>query len=175
YFAAEVARTFGWLAAAIAYSLTLAYASEHVLSMFASESTGLALGALGIAFLVRFVRTESWPDAWFGISILSIGLFTRAGAMFALLLLIAWTVWHAKPLQGWNRYSFLLTGTACAAAGYILQRVLLAIIGDPSGGHLSNFSFFLYGLATGSRNWREALLIYGVETPWPVEVTNMIM
>jgi hypothetical protein len=70
---------------------------------------------------------------------------------------------------------FLLSGTGCVAAGYLLQRALLALFGDPSGGYLSNFSVVLYGLATGSRDWREALVLYGVETPAPVETMNHIL
>lgn len=175
YLAVQVTRTFGALAGVVSYVLILAYASEHALSMFVSESTGLFLGALGMALLVRFIRTDAWPDAWFGIATLSIGLFTRAGALLALALLLLWVIWQAKPLLGRDRYWFALKGVGCILAGFLLQRILLAMSGDPSGGHLSNFSFFLYGLATGSRDWREALVTYGVETPWPVEAMNMIM
>src|SRR5436190_11388945 len=58
YLALQVAKTFGWLAAAVAYGLVLAFASEHALSVFTSEATGLALGLLAAGFLVRFVRTD---------------------------------------------------------------------------------------------------------------------
>jgi len=175
YLSLEVARTFGWVAAAVTYGLVLAFASEHVLSMFASEASGLFLGLLGIGLLVRFVRTDSWSDALFGIAALSIGLFTRAGAMLALPLLMFWIIWHAEHLRGRERYAFLAKGICSIAAGYLLQRALLALLGDPSGGYFSNFSVVLYALATGSRNWREALVIYGVETPSPVETMNMIL
>lgn len=175
YFSLQVARTFGWLAAAVAYGLVLAFASQHALSVFTSESTGLFLGLLAAGFFVRFVRTDGWPDAWAGIAALSIGLFTRAGALLVLPVLLLWILRQAGPLHGRNRYVFLLGGTGCVAAGYLLQRALLALFGDPSGGYLSNFSVVLYGLATGSRDWREALVLYGVETPAPVETMNHIL
>jgi len=175
YLSLEVARTFGWVAAAVTYGLVLAYASEHVLSMFTSESSGLFLGLFGIGLLVRFVRTDSWSDALLGIAALSIGVFTRAGAMLALPLLMFWIIWHAEHLRGRQRYAFLGKGICSIAAGYLLQRALLALIGDPSGGYFSNFSVVLYALATGSRNWREALVILGVETPPPVETLNMAL
>lgn len=175
YLSLEVARTFGWVAAAVTYVLVLAYASEHVLSMFTSESSGLFLGLLGVGLLVRFVRTDAWSDALLGSATLSIGLFTRAGAMLALPLLMFWIVWQAEHLRGRERYAFLAKGISCISAGYFLQRALLALIGDPSGGYFSNFSVVLYALATGSRNWREALVIHGVETPPPVETLNMVL
>lgn len=175
YLSLEVARTFGWPAAVATYALVLAYASEHALSMFTSESTGLFLGLLGTGFLVRFVRTDVSRDAWLGIAALSIGLFTRAGAMLALPLLLLWILWQAGPLRGRNRYAFLAKGTCCIAAGYLLQQALLVLVGDPSGGYFSNFSIVLYALASGSRNWREALIIHGVETPPSVETLNMVM
>jgi hypothetical protein len=175
YLSLEAGRTFGWAAAVVVYLLVLAYASTHALSTFTSETSGLFLGAIGLAFLVRFMRTEAWPHAWSGIAILSIGLFTRAGAMLALPLLLAWIAWHARPLRGRERYAFLFAGTCSVAAGYILQKVLIALVGDAPSGHFSNFSVVLYGLATGSRDWREALVFYGVETPSPIETMNMIM
>lgn len=175
YLSLEAAKTFGWLAAAVTYGLGLAFASQHALSMFTSESTGLFLGLLAVGFLVRFVRTDAWPDAWAGIAVLSIGLFTRAGALLVLPLLLLWIIGQAKPMRGRHRYVFLLGGTGCVAAGYLLQRALLVSLGDPSGGYLSNFSVVLYSLATGSRDWREALVLYGVETPAPVETMNLIL
>jgi len=175
YFALEVARTFGGLAAAVACGLVLAFASQHALSVFTSESTGLFLGLLAAGFLVRFVRTDAWPDALAGIAALSIGLFTRAGALVVLPVLLLWIIRQGRPLLGRSRYGFLLGGTACVAAGYLLQRALLVFFGDPSSGYLSNYSVVLYSLATGSRNWREALLLYGVETPSPVETMNNIL
>ncbi|HEV8097368.1 MAG TPA: hypothetical protein VGP71_16695, partial [Burkholderiales bacterium] len=175
YFSLQVAKTFGWLAAAVTYALVLAFASQHALSVFTSESTGLFLGLLAAGFLVRFVRTDAWPDAWAGIAALSIGLFTRAGALLVLPVLLLWILRQGRALHGRNRYLFLLSGTGCVAAGYLLQRALLALFGDPSGGYLSNFSVVLYGLATGSRDWREALVLYGVETPAPVETMNHIL
>ena len=175
YFSLEVAKTFGWLAAAVTYGLVLAFASEHALSTFTSESTGLFLGVLAAGFLLRFVRTDAWPDAWAGIAVLSIGLFTRAGALLVLPVLLLWMISQSRPFHGRKRYVFLLSGTGCVAAGYLLQRALLALLGDPSGGYMSNFSLHLYGLATGSRDWREALVLHGVETPAPVETMNHIL
>jgi hypothetical protein len=175
YLSLEVARTFGWLAAAVTYGLVIAFASQHALSVFTSEATGLFLGLLAVGFLVRFVRTDAWPDALLGITALSIGLFTRAGALLVLPVLLMWIIWQARRLRGRSRYAFLLGGAGCVAAGYLLQRALLVFLGDPSGGHLSNFSVVLYGLATGSRDWREALVLYGVETPAPVETMNIIL
>jgi len=175
FFALQVARTFGWVAGMLAYLLTFAYASQHALSMFTSESSGLFLGLLGLGLLVRFVRTDAWPDYWLGIAALSIGLFTRAGAMLALPFVFLWLLWRAAPLRGRRRYVFVATGACCIAAGFLLQRILLAAIGDPSSGYLSNFSVSLYGLATGSRDWREALVLFGVETPAPVETMNLVL
>ena len=175
YLFLEVARTFGWLAAGVTYALVLAYASAHALSMFTSESSGLFLGLLGVGLLVRFVRTDAWSDAWLGIAAVSIGLFARAGAMLALPLLFLWIIRHARQRRGGDRYAFLAKGVCCLAAGYLLQRALLALIGDSSSGYFSNFSVVLYALATGSRNWREALVISGVETPPPVETLNVLL
>ena len=175
YLALEAARTFGWLAAAVACGLVLAFASQHALSVFTSESTGLFLGLLAAGFLVRFVRTDAWPDALAGIAALSIGLFTRAGALLVLPVLLLWIIRQGRPLRGRSRYAHLLGGTACVAAGYLLQRALLVFFGDPSSGYLSNYSVVLYSLATGSRDWREALVLYGVETPAPVETMNNIL
>ena len=175
YLSFEVAKTFGWLAAIATYGLVLAYASEHVLSMLTSESSGMILGLLGLGILVRFARTDSWSDALYGIAVLSIGLFTRAGAMLVLLLLFLWTIWHARYLRGPERYAFLAKGVCCIGAGFLLQRILLTLIGDPSSGYFSNFSVVLYALATGSRNWREVLVTWGVETPYPVETLNVVL
>jgi hypothetical protein len=175
YLLLEAARSFGWLAAGVTYGLVLAFASEHALSVFTSEATGLFFGLLATGIFLRYVRTDAMPDAWAGIAVLSIGIFTRAGALLVLPVLFLRILRQAKPLRGGNRYVFLVGGASCVAAGYLLQRALLVLRGDPAGGHLSNFSVVLYSLATGSRDWREALVLYGVETPAPVETMNLIL
>jgi hypothetical protein len=103
---------------------------------------------------------------------LSIGLFTRAGALIVLPVLLLWILRQARSLHGRNRYVFLLGGTGCVAAGYLLQRALLVLIGDASGGYCrispSCCTHSPPDRGTGARrSW-----LYGVETPAPVETMN---
>jgi hypothetical protein len=130
-------------------SLFLFY--RKYLGTTSTENLGLALGAIAMAFFWRGIVKERINPCLLGILLLTLALNTRAGAFFILPALILWGTWS---FRGSSRFSmhFLIGGASMVLLGFILNSLVLKMVGSPNALAYSNFSTSLYGLVAGG-NW----------------------
>jgi len=120
-----------------------------------TEDLGLALGAVSFTILWRGARQKQINYCLAGILLLTIALNARAGAFFILPALVLWGTWS---FRGALRFSwrFLLGGSSLVLLGFILNSILLKIIGSADAIAFSNFSYTLYGLIVGG-DWGQVI------------------
>ncbi|HXQ33650.1 MAG TPA: hypothetical protein VN843_06475 [Anaerolineales bacterium] len=150
--AREIQKVHGsWIAAtflAICYWYYCAHAG-----ITASEQLGLCFGSLGLAFFVHETRNESITKVIFGLFLLTVALNARAGAFFILPAFILWFgIIHHKNL-GWRKPIAL--GIAVVVLGMLSNMVMVKIIGSTDAVPFSNYSYSLYGLASGNAGWSQ--------------------
>ena len=117
-----------------------------------SESLGLALGSLGFGLLWRGASTRSLFYIWVGLLTTTLALNARAGAFFMLPILILWAAWllRENKIIPWK---VLFISVSAVILGFVLNLALTRLIAVPSGIPFANFSYTLYGLASGGKSW----------------------
>ncbi|MFO0629819.1 MAG: hypothetical protein U0325_29885 [Polyangiales bacterium] len=124
-----------------------------------SEALGLTLGALALALLWHAARTRIAWHHGLGMAALTVALNARSGPFFALATLLAWTLWDGRRARGeaLARGGAAVAGVALAF-GY--NRALLAVHHGAAAGMHGNFSYTLWGLASGGLTWDQAYVRY---------------
>ena len=156
YFAArEIEKKHGsWIAATFLLICYWYYCSHA--GVTASEQLGLCLGALGLAVLIRGIQDESIKKAVFGLFVLTVGLNARAGAFFILPVLIVWLgIVYQQQKLGWRRAIAL--GVGAVILGMLGNLFIAKTIGAPDAAPFSNYSYTLYGLASGNAGWSQVI------------------
>jgi len=152
YFTArEIQRTHGAEIAVFVLMVLFLFNRAHSgISM--SESLGLALGTLGFGLLWRGASTRSLFYIWAGLLATTLALNARAGAFFMLPILILWAGWllRENKLIPWK---VLFISISAVVLGFALNLVLTRLVAVPSGVPFANFSYTLYGLASGGKSW----------------------
>lgn len=152
YFTArEIQRTHGAeIAVFILMVMFLFYRAHSGISM--SESLGVTLGMLGFGLLWRGASTRSLFYIWAGLLTTTLALNARAGAFFMLPILILWTGWllRENKLIPWK---ILFISASAVLMGFALNLVLTRLVAITSGVPFANFSYTLYGLASGGKSW----------------------
>jgi len=151
YTAREIQQTHGTeIAVFILIILFLFIRAHSGISM--SESFGLALGSLGFGLLWRSTTSKKILDIWMGLLTTTLALNTRAGAFFILPLLILWAGWFMrdKKLISWK---IIFISSSAVVMGFAFNLLLTRLIAVPSGVPFANFSYTLYGLASGGKSW----------------------
>lgn len=118
-----------------------------------SETLAVPLGALGIALIWRGMEKQSENLAIFGLFITSFALNVRPGAMFTLPFILLWAGWIFRKTNKYISIRFLLWGTGAVILGFVLNFLYIRLLADPSGTAFSNFSWALYGLASGGNSY----------------------
>jgi hypothetical protein len=158
FFAAhEVQRSHGIAAGLLVITILFLFYRRYI-GWVSTENLGLPLGAVGFALLWGGARKRQLNNCLLGILLLTLALNARAGAFFILPAIILWGAWS---FRGAARFSwrFLLGGASVVLLGFILNSLLLKIIGVPGGIAFSNFSYTLYGLIVDS-DWTQVLVDY---------------
>ena len=152
YFTArEIQRTHGAeIAVFILMVVFLFYRAHSGISM--SESLGVTLGMLGFGLLWRGASTRSLFYIWAGLLTTTLALNARAGAFFMLPILILWAGWllRENKLIPWK---ILFISASAVLLGFALNLVLTRLVAITSGVPFANFSYTLYGLASGGKSW----------------------
>ena len=161
YFAAkEIQHTHGDLAATFLLIFLFLYYRHRTVGTVMSENLGLPLGILGVTLIWRSIANGSPPLMLFGLFISTVALNARPGALFTLPVLLLWGSWcFRKPNKNFSSYFFLL-GTGTIGAGFILNLLIMRLIGVSSGVPFSQFSYALYGLASGGNSWAYVFQIH---------------
>jgi hypothetical protein len=152
----EAVRLVGWLGALTAAVLLFRYLGDFAFDQTMTENGGLAFGLLGLALLLRGAETGDRLWIALGLAGLSIALTARMGAMFALPLAALWSLvalWR-RSRSAWKTIAIV---GAAAAAGPLLQILLILATGGSPQNSGGNFAYTLYGLVTGGRSWMAAL------------------
>jgi len=149
----EIRRNFGGPAAAFLLIFTYVFYARFAGTTM-TEQLGFALGNLAVFFLLISAQNESLRHALFGLGLLSLALIARAGAFFILPILVVWiTILFRTKNAAWRAPVLAI---AVIASAFILNSILLKTIAEPQGVPFSNYSYTLYGLASGNKGWTQA-------------------
>lgn len=151
FFAREVARWLGFVAAAIAAYVLFLVAHAMAFGTTMSEVLGLCLGLLAGAALLRAGEQRSLRLALFGLFVFGLGQFARPGAMFALPLILAWVA----TLNGFALRNVLKSaalGIVALFAGFVLHASYVGITGGDPTTSFGNTPTTIYGLSVG-KDW----------------------
>lgn len=150
-----LARDFGFVAASALLGGVTVFASIFLATTM-SESLGLSLGCLALATLWHAARSRDTAHLAAGLAILTVGLQARAGPFMLLPALLVWTWLDARKLNLVARLERTALAATGVIAGFAYNAVLLRAHHGVAGGAQSNFSYTLYGLATGGLGWERA-------------------
>ncbi len=152
YSVREVQRTHGTEVAVFLLIILFVYFRHHSGTSM-SETLAVPLGTLGIILIWRAMEKQSENLAIFGLFITGFALNTRPGAMFTLPLILLWTGWVFRKKNKYISIRFLLGGTSIIILSFVLNSLYIRLLADPSGTAFSNFSYALYGLASGGNSY----------------------
>ena len=120
-----------------------------------SEQLGFAAGNFALFFLLIGAHTRSMWKALFGLGLLTLALNARAGAFFILPALILWLgLFFRQQTSVWRS-----TGSAIivVVTVFLLNLILVTVLAEPQSVPFSNYSYTLYGLASGNKGWTQVL------------------
>jgi len=158
FFAArEVQKNHGSSIATTFLAICYWYYCAHA-GVTATEQLGLCFGSLGMAFFVHGIQNESIRKIAFGLFLLTIALNARSGAFFILPVIILWLGINYKKEMGWRKP--IAVGIALVALGMLGNLIMVKLVGSPNAHPFSNYSYTLYGLASGNAGWSQAIRDY---------------
>lgn len=169
---AAAARMLWGLAAGLASAAIMAAFTATIATTTLTENLGLVLGAAGIVLFTSGAVSRSVPYLAGGAFILAVAINARAGAFFALPLLVAWPFLAPGLARGaqWRAALAIATGTI---AGFVPGILLATIFGGGAGAPHANFSYTLYGLVSGGERWIHAVRVLTPDdggTPTPAAI-----
>jgi hypothetical protein len=118
-----------------------------------SENLGVALGTIGFGLLWRGAAQRNLGTIWLGLLTTTLAMNARAGAFFMLPLLILWATWLMRRSAQRISWRALVISASAVVLGFIFNLVLTRSLAVPTGVPFANFSYTLYGLASGGRSW----------------------
>ena len=120
-----------------------------------SEPLGISLGLISFALYWMAIAERSLSYYAWATFFLTLALLARAGAIFELLASIAFAPFlFFGKLRSAAKATGATVGAVCG--GWFLNMALVRMFGTGSP-ILSNFSYTLYGLARGGKNWSQAM------------------
>ena len=122
-----------------------------------TENLGLCFGTLSLAFFMQGAENKNLRRVAYGLFLLTIALSIRAGAFFILPALLLWLAILFKRDVGWK--GLLLAGMTVLIA-MSSNMIFKKAIGNPKAVLFSNYSYTLYGLASGYAGWKQVLVEY---------------
>jgi len=152
YSVREVQRTHGAEVAVFVLLIIFIYYRHHSGTSM-SETLGVPLGTLGIGLIWRGMQKRSQPLAVFGLFMSTLALNTRPGTMFILPFMVLWLAWIFRKDGKYISVGFLLWGMGVIVLGFALNSFYIRLLAEPSGTAFSNFSWALYGLASGGNSY----------------------
>ena len=157
--AREIRRTHGPAIAVFVLVFIFIYYRYHS-GVVRTENLGILFGALGTALIWRGISRSHHLFVLAGIALTSLGMIARAGAFFILPLLILWAALlfrNKKQLVSWQ---FLAGGMIVVALSFIVNQLMVHSFGTRNIVPFGNFSYSLYGLASGGKSWAYVYELY---------------
>jgi len=150
--AREIQRTSGSEVAVFVLAILFLFYRIHS-GLVMSENLGLPLGTLGFALLWRGTADRKYSLMWFGFFVTTLALNARAGAFFVLPVLLLWGGWIFRKQDSKFSFQFFGLGSSAVIAGFVINLIMVNLLATPSGVPFANFSYTLYGLASGGKSW----------------------
>lgn len=152
YAVREIQRTHGAEAAVFLLFILFLYFRHHSGTSM-SETLGVPLGALGIGLIWRGLEKQSQKLAFFGLFVSAFALNVRPGTMFILPFMLLWICWiFRKPNENIS-IKHIFWGAAAILLAFVFNFVIIRILAGATGAAFSNFSWALYGLASGGKSF----------------------
>ncbi len=148
----EIQRTHGAEVAVFVLAILFLFYRYHS-GLTMSENLGLPLGALGFAVLWRGIANRSNLLVWIGLFLFTLALNARAGTFFMLPLLLVWVGWVFKNSSQKFSWVSFASGATAVILGFVVNMIMFRLLASPSGVPFANFSYSLYGLASGGESW----------------------
>lgn len=150
--AKEIQRTHGAELAVFVMIILFLFYRYHA-GLVMSENLGLPLGSLGFVLMWRGTADRKRFVFAVGLLLFTLALNARAGTFFMLPLLVLWSGWVFRDAN--QRYSWKVTAisTAFVFVGFAINLLMVRLLATPSGVPFANFSYSLYGLASGGKSW----------------------
>lgn len=124
-----------------------------------TENLGFCLGNLAMIFLIRGSFQNRLGQLLYGIFLLTIALNARAGAFLVLPVLAIWLGFSFyKRLGFWRPF---LLGCFIILLGMSANLIIARLTISPNATLFSNYSYTLYGIASGNKSWEQA----GIDHP----------
>ena len=152
YSVREIQRTHGAETAVFLLIILFLYFRHHSGTSM-SETLGVPFGALGIALIWRGLDKQLHWLTLFGLFVTSFAMNIRPGTMFILPLLLLWTSWLFRKPNEYISISFFFWGSIAIVLSFVLNSLTIRLLAEPSGTAFSNFSWALYGLASGGNSY----------------------
>jgi hypothetical protein len=147
----EIQRTHGPEAAVLFLMLMFLYFRHHSGTTM-SESLGVSISLLGVALIWRGTSEAKQWAVLSGIGMIALALNVRPGAMFVLPALLLWGAWVFRGGKALS-LKFLALGAGLTLAVFALNRLMITLLAGADNAAFSNFSWALYGLASGGNSW----------------------
>jgi hypothetical protein len=157
--ALEIKSTHGPEAAVFVLIILFLFYRHHSGTVM-SENLGVPLGTLGFALLWRGTAQKKSLLFFLGLFVMTLALNARAGAFFILPLLLIWGGWMFKDQSRRFSLRLFVIGAAVVVAAFVANLILVRVLASPSGAPFSNFSYTLYGLASGGKSWHYVLEVH---------------
>jgi hypothetical protein len=148
----EIQRTHGAETAVFLLIILFLYFRHHS-GISLSETLGVPLGVLGIGLIWRGMEKRSQTTAIFGLFMVAFALNTRPGAMFTLPLILLWAGWIFRKPSEYISIRFLFWGAGVIIFSFAINTFFVRLLAGPTGTVFSNFSWALYGLASGGNSY----------------------
>lgn len=150
--AKQIQRTSGAEVAVLVLCILFLYYRYHSGAVM-TENLGFPLGALGFALLWRGAADRSQKMIALGLLVFTLALNARAGTFFVLPVILVWGGFLFR--QEGSKFStrFFTLGSAAVLAGFAINLLMVRLLASPSGVPFANFSYSLYGLASGGKSW----------------------
>jgi hypothetical protein len=149
----------GIIGAVLCAFLLVRYSMVDLFTLTMTENAGLVFGSVGLALLLLASERKSIVCMAIGIAMISIALNARAGAFFVLPFLILWAGISAY-LFGKKVSQWIFVASIAILTGFLLQALLVLLVGGSPGSSHGNFSYTLYGLSVGGKGWQQVLIDY---------------
>lgn len=146
--AREIQRTHGAEAAVFVLMILFLFYRYHSGSVM-TENLGVPLGALGFALIWRGAADQKKITAWLGLFVSTLALNARPGAFLVLPFLLLWGGWAFRESERRYSWRFLIMGSGMVLAGFVVNILISRLLAAPSGVLFGNFSYMIYGLASG--------------------------
>ena len=159
--ASEILWAWGMAAAVCFSTIVLGYYADKA-GVFMTEGPGLVIGVIAVGVLVRGFSRNSFPLSALGFYTLTLALLTRAGALFALPLIALQILLSHHQSAKITRSNALKLGVGFIiffGLIYAAQRLIVS----PNATFQGNFSYTLYGLASGGKGWEYVLQQHAAE------------